>query len=226
MLFLRFRKRPKNIVIEYIESIGIAILFALVVRALFLQAFRIPTGSMEQTLLIGDFLLVNKFVYGATVPFTDWRLPAISEPESGDIVVFKYPKDQSLDYIKRCVAVGGQTVEIRDKELYVDGELFENPPGSIFMYDLIPKGIPEQGIFPRNQSFNRDNYGPYVVPDGHLFVLGDNRDNSLDSRYWGPLDRDLVVGKALIIYWSWDYREPLYKFFSKVRWSRIGDLIK
>ncbi|MCP4726061.1 MAG: signal peptidase I [bacterium] len=224
----KVKKRvQKNVIREYAESIGIAIIAALIIRALFIQAFRIPTGSMENTLLVGDFLLVNKFIYGARIPFTDWRLPAIREPKPGDIIVFKYPLDPDLDYIKRCIAVEGQTIEIKDKKIYVDGKLHENPEYVQFIDShIMRKGIPEPNIYPPGTNFNRDNYGPFVIPDGHLFMMGDNRDNSLDSRYWGILPKENVVGSALIIYWSWDHNIPLYKFFTKVRWSRIADLIK
>ncbi len=218
-------KTKKNLLREYLESIGIAIIAALIIRALFIQAFRIPTGSMEKTLLIGDFLLVNKFVYGVHIPFTDWKLPGITEPKPGDVVIFKYPKDRSLDYIKRCVAVGGQTVEIIDKVLYVDGKPFNETLSTQHIYNLMPKGVPDPGIFPEGSNYNRDNYGPFIVPDGYLFMMGDNRDNSLDSRYWGPLPEEYVIGKALVVYWSWDYSISYKEFIKKIRWNRIGDFI-
>ena len=216
---------------EYTESFAIAIIAALIIRALFIQAFKIPTGSMEDTLLVGDFLLVNKFVYGAQIPFTNWRLPAIQEPESGDVVIFKYPIDPSLDYIKRCIAVGGQTVELKDKVVYVDGVPMDFPPDIKNDYPLMAKGVPDPDIFyPEGYTmdtiFNRDNFGPITVPENHLFMMGDNRGNSEDSRFWGFVPRENVVGEALIIYWSWEYGVPLYKFFTKVRWSRIANLIK
>lgn len=222
------KKGPKrtNVIREYVESIGIAIIAALIIRALFIQAFRIPTGSMEGTLLVGDFLLVNKFVYGAEIPFTDWKLPAIKDPKPGDVIVFKYPKDPTLDYIKRCIAVAGQTIEIIDKKVYIDGKLFENPENIEFIDPRIyPKGLSEPSIFPVGSDFNRDNYGPIKVPEGHLFMMGDNRDNSLDSRYWGMMPLENVRGEALIIYWSWDYNVPFYNLIDKIRWSRIASLI-
>ena len=222
---------------EWTESIIVAVVAALIIRALFIQAFKIPTGSMEDTLLIGDFLLVNKVIYGSKIPFTDWRLPAIREPKPGDVIVFKYPLDRSLDYIKRCVAVGGQVVEIKDKVLYVDGEIFTNPPKAKFNDSFMEKGMHDPvGIFPPGANFNRDNWGPYKVPENHMFMMGDNRDSSQDSRYWGMLPRKDVVGKALIIYWSWDNTVPFYKFYiiiydvlsgkTKIRWSRIADIIR
>ena len=230
-------KSKKSTTREYSESIIIAVIAALIIRALFIQAFKIPTGSMEDTLLVGDFLLVNKFIYGSKVPFINLRLPAISEPKPGHIVVFKYPEDRSLDYIKRCVAIEGQTIEIKDKVLYIDGKIFSNPPKAKFDNALMEKGMHDpSGIFPPGSNFNRDNWGPYKVPENHLFMMGDNRANSLDSRYWGFLPREDVVGKALIIYWSWDNTIPFYKFYAiiynilrgktKVRWGRIANIIR
>jgi len=229
---LFFRKRSekykitKNVFRSYVEAFGIAIIIALLLRTLVIQAFRIPSGSMEDTLLVGDFLLVNKFIYGARIPWTDIRLPALKKPETNDIVVFKYPKDPELDYIKRCIAVEGQAVEIKDKTVYVDGEKIPLPQKAKFIDPVIrPSGVQDYDIYPPG-SGNRDNYGPVTVPEGYLFTLGDNRDNSLDSRYWGFLPEKNIVGSAMIIYWSWDKDVPFYNIFSKVRWSRIGDLIK
>lgn len=220
-------------------------LFTLVIMVFFIrvttvEAFRIPTGSMENTLLVGDFLLVNKFVYGIRtpdwlgIPFTDvgfsvpsYRFPGPRKVQQGDIIVFKYPKDRTLNYIKRCVAIPGQTVEVRDKQLYVDGELFENPPGSKFLSrSPIAPGIKERGIFgPKGCDWNHDNYGPITVPEGHYFVMGDNRDNSADSRYWGFLSEEDIVGKALIIYFSFDRYTRMNEFYNFVRWDRIGNWI-
>jgi len=213
-------------VIEYVKSFGIAIIAALIIRALIVQSYKIPSGSMEDTLLVGDVLFVNKFIYGAQVPFTDWHLPELRDPVSGDVVVFKYDGDPE-NYIKRCIAVEGQVVEIRDKQVFVDGQPF--PANNHIKYEspqVYPKEYAENGIFPPGFGFNRDQYGPIKVPEGHLFFLGDNRDNSIDSRYRGVIPRKNIIGKALIIYWSWDSIKPIYKIFTKVRWSRIGDLIK
>jgi signal peptidase I len=228
---------------ETIEGLLVALVAALILRQFVIQAFRIPTGSMEDTLLVGDFLLVNKFMYGAKTPdvigipltqidfFTipAIRLPKIKEPKQGDIVVFKYPKDPTLDYIKRCVAVSGQTLEIKGKVLYVDGKRFPDAPDGKYLYPAYPKGNEEYGIFPPGQGFNRDNYGPIVIPEGYLFMMGDNRDNSADSRYWGYLSKKNIVGEASIIYWSWDANIPILDIFDKIasiRWGRIGKLIK
>jgi signal peptidase I len=191
--------RTKSALREYVEAIVLALALTVAIRGLVVQAFRIPSGSMEDTLLVGDFLFVNKMVYGSEIDigWGDWRLvhyrfPAIHAPQRGDIIVFRFPEDPSRDFIKRCVATEGQRVEIRDKVLYVDGR----PQIEPYVIHTDPR------IQPRPSA--RDNFGPVVVPKGHLFMMGDNRDNSLDSRFWGPLAVDLVKGKAMIIYWSWD----------------------
>jgi signal peptidase I len=206
----RMRSRAKSTLREYLEAIVLAIVLTIVIRGLVLQAFRIPTGSMEDTLLVGDFLFVNKMVYGSEIDiglggerFFYYRFPAIREPKVGDIVVFRYPEDPSRDFIKRCVAVAGQQVEIRDKVLYVDGKAREEP----YVVHKDPHIIPRDA-----KGGQRDNFGPYVVPQGHMFMMGDNRDNSADSRYWGALPRDLVKGKAMFLYWSWDQDQRLPRF--------------
>ncbi|MFC1562211.1 signal peptidase I [candidate division KSB1 bacterium] len=212
--------------IEYTKSFGIAIIAALIIRALIIQSYKIPSGSMEDTLLVGDVLFVNKFIYGSIIPFTDVRLPEIRDPRSGDVVVFKYDGD-SNNYIKRCIAAGGQVVEIRGKVVYVDGKEFEEILHLKFEdSNIYPKDYAESNIYPPDFGFNRDNYGPVRVPEDHFFMLGDNRDNSIDSRYRGIIPRRNIIGKALIIYWSWDSIKPIYEVFSKVRWPRIADIIR
>ena len=300
---------------EYSESLFVALAIALVIRALVIYPFRIPTGSMEDSLLVGDFLLANKFVYGIRSP--DWigipytkigfkipffRTPGFRKPQQGDVVIFKYPRDDMLNYIKRCIATSGDTVEIRDKRVFVNGHRFANPLHSKFIDGRIyPDGFREPNIFPP-ESGNRDNYGPvrvpapgdtlhfskenrnawfenlqivlyeghkitlsrqgqtthltvnnqdrwttairmydladfsvdgtplnqlvYVVKNRHYFMMGDNRDNSLDSRYWGFLPERNVVGEGLIIYWSWDSKLPLYRLFKKIRLGRVLNLIR
>jgi signal peptidase I len=299
---------------SYMHSFLVALLIALVIRAVVIYPFRIPTGSMEDTLLIGDFLLANKFVYGLRSP--DWigipytkigfkipffRTPGIRKPVKGDVVIFKYPRDITLNYIKRCVGASGDTVFVRDKQLFVNGKRIPDAPKSKFIFDLYPAGVDEYAIFPPG-SGNRDNYGPvrvpapgdtfsfpasqkgkwferiqlmvyegnrvelrtggesivlsvenqaqwppaidrleassffmngkplsettYTVKNRHYFMMGDNRDNSLDSRYWGFLPERLVVGEALVIYWSWDPEVPLYRIFHKLRWERLLNLIR
>jgi len=227
-------RKKKGILREYAEAIIFAIVVASILRIFVVQAFRIPTGSMEDTLLVGDFLLVNKFIYGVRTPdkipilniHIPWvRLPGFKKPERGDIVVFKYPRNPDQDYIKRCVGLPGDTIEIRNKKVYVNGQPFPDPPHVKYSSYTMPPGLNEPGIYPPGAG-NRDNYGPVVVPEGHYFMLGDNRDNSLDSRYWGFLPEENIVGEAMIIYFSWDSRVPFYKFYKKIRWSRIGDIIR
>jgi signal peptidase I len=228
-------KRKKSIVREYVESFAVALILALIIKCSVVEAYKIPSGSMEDTLLIGDFLLANKFIYGSKVPLLPIRLPALREPKPGDIVIFKYPRDPKVNYIKRCVAVEGQTVEIKDKVLYVDGKKIPDPP----------RGKHTDPYVRHEGRDPRDNFGPYKVPPGYMFMMGDNRDNSADSRYWGPLPRELVVGKAMIIHWSWD-SDPnapvvtradllsipknvfynIIHFPKRVRWNRIGDIIR
>lgn len=225
--------RKKSIVREYVEAILVAVILALVIRTFLVQAFRIPSRSMEDTLLVGDFLLADKITYGAKIPFTNFRLPGLRDPRPGDIVIFQWPKDPKRDFIKRCVATAGQTVEIRDKALYVDNERVPDPSKAKHV---------RPGMLPRGMG-PRDNYGPFKVPPGALFMMGDNRDDSSDSRYWGTLAMKYVKGRALIIYWSWgeDKNAPRFRsvlsipkilvynlihFLWRVRWLRIGDIIR
>ncbi len=233
------RRKARGPVLDWTYTIIEVVLIVFIIRTAVVEAFRIPTGSMENTLLVGDFLLVNKFVYGVRTP--DWigipftqvgfsvpytRIPGFAEPKPNDILVFRYPNDQRINYIKRCVAVGGQTIEIRNKVVYVDGEAISLPPdGKLTDTRVIPRGIQMPQIVPRGMG-NKDNYGPVTVPEGHYMMLGDNRDNSADSRFWGFLPERLVLGKAMIIYFSWDKWVPIYKFWEKIRWIRFGKLIK
>ncbi|MCW5212479.1 signal peptidase I [Desulfobulbus sp. TB] len=209
-------KKQKSIACEYIEAILIALILALFIRTFVVQAFKIPSGSMLQTLLIGDHILVSKFIYGIKMPFTGKVLLPIKSPKRGDIVVFKYPKDPKLDYIKRVVATAGDTVEIKDKKVFINGKVPEKRYGEFKDPYILP---PSEGP--------RDNFGPITVPEGNIFVMGDNRDNSSDSRFWGFVDLHAVRGKAFIIYWSWDVKKSLLSWdrFASVRWSRIGDIL-
>jgi signal peptidase I len=212
--------RRKSVVREYGEAIVVAVALTLVIRTFVIQAFRIPTGSMEDTLLVGDFLFVNKFIYGANIPFTDATLPALRNPRRGDILVFKYPKDTSRDFIKRVIGLPGDTIEIRKKVVHVNGTALDEPYIRTTNPRTQPREYRDPLIYPPALEMgNRDNYGPYVVPDGHYFMMGDNRDNSDDSRFWGPLDGDLIKGKAIFLYWSWD------KGRTRPRLNRIGKLI-
>ena len=202
--------KTKGALRENIEAIVIAVILALFIRTFIVQAFKIPSGSMKNTLLIGDHILVNKFIYGVKIPFTDGKtLIPVSDPERRDIVVFKYPEDPDKDFIKRVVGVAGDTIEIKNKQLFVNGELQDDEPYAIHQ---------DGRIIPRQFS-QRDNFGPITVPAHSLFVMGDNRDNSHDSRFWGVVDLKAIKGKAFIIYWSWNSDA------FGVRWSRIGDLL-
>jgi signal peptidase I len=201
-------RTKKNIFREYGEAILIAVILALFIRTFVVQAFKIPSGSMKPTLLVGDHILVNKFIYGVKVPFSNITLIPVKDPKRGDIVVFKFPEDPKKDFIKRVIAVAGDTVQIRNKKVYINDKPMEDPYGSHLDPHLIPGG-----------ARPRDNLGPVTVPPNSLFVMGDNRDHSYDSRFWGFVNQSAVKGKAFIIYWSWD------KENSGVRWRRLGDLI-
>jgi len=200
--------KSKSTIREYVEAILIALLLALFIRTFVVQAFKIPSGSMLNTLLIGDHILVNKFIYGVKNPFNDNTWIPLTKPERRDIVVFKYPVNPKQDYIKRVIGVEGDTIEIKDKKVYVNGEP-QDENYSIFL---------DNKILPANVQ-GRDNMGPIKVPEDSLFVMGDNRDNSYDSRFWKFVDLKAVKGKAFILYWSWD-KENI-----SVRWNRIANLV-
>lgn len=202
----------KSALRENIEAILIAIVLALFIRTFVVQAFKIPSGSMKETLQIGDHILVNKFVYGIRMPFTQKTLISMHDPDRGDIVVFKFPEDPDKDFIKRVIAVGGDTVEIRDKKVFVNGKPAEYQQAVFTDERMIPANIQP-----------RDNMKQITVPENSLFVMGDNRDHSYDSRFWGFVKRSAIKGKAFIIYWSWDKEQDLVH---SVRWNRIGDLLK
>lgn len=215
-------RKPRSTFGENVKTILIAVLIAIFIRTFFVQAFRIPSGSMEDTLLVGDFLLVDKITYGAKFPGTSWRLPGLRKPRRGDILVFKDPRT-NRDFIKRCIAVGGETIEVRSNEVFIDGMPLHEP------YKVL-KWVP--GIV-------RENYGPRRIPAGTLFMMGDNRNNSQDSRYWNELALERVVGRAFVLYWSsntekapgWLERVPdspiplrgiLSLFLGRPRLTRIG----
>lgn len=213
----RVRRSPVR---ETVELVVIAVFIALVLRVFVVQAFRIPTASMEDTLLVGDFILVEKITYGprVNVGIAAGRLPGLRKPRTGDVAVFKYPIDPSVDFVKRLIAGPGQTVQIVDRKVYVDGELFPDPPGS--------KHI-EPEILPGSRS-NRDNYGPITVPDGQYFFMGDNRENSRDSREWGYVPVENIKGRAFMIYLSWepDPTIPWFNLIRKIRWSHLFRLVR
>ena len=209
-------KKPKSSLRENIEAIIIAIIIAMFIRTFIIQAFKIPSGSMLETLQIGDHILVNKFIYGIKIPFTDGKvLVSIKDPKKGDIVVFKFPVDPSKDFIKRVIATEGDTLEIIKKKLYVNGKLVKGAPYAIYR---------DNRIYPSNypipERAKRDNLKKITIPENKLFVMGDNRDNSHDSRFWGFVDLKAVKGQAFIIYWSWN------KSKFGVRWGRIGDILR
>jgi signal peptidase I len=264
------KKKPKKVkktfietTWDYIQSLGVALILALMIKASVVEAYKIPSGSMEKTLLVGDFLLANKFVYGMRlpIPFTDIRLPALADPKPGDIVIFKFPGDPRVNYIKRCVAIEGQKVKVINKEVYVDGKLVPLPAlgqhldaMNTYPYSTASRWLPGPNGSYLEKDGQRDNMPEVTVPKGMLFMMGDNRDNSADSRYWGFLDRKLVQGKAMMIHWSWTAYDPsdpsvtfprppevvlsnpwsivesigfnIYHLPERVRWSRIGTIIK
>lgn len=203
-------KSARRILWEYVEAIATALIFALLIRAYVVQAFKIPSGSMKPTLVVGDHLLVNKFLYGTVIPFTNKRVLVVRPPQRGDVIVFKYPKDPSRDFIKRIVGVPGDKVEERNKIVYVNDKRTIDSFTQHAEPDMIPAGVDP-----------RDTFGPVTVPKGEFFVMGDNRDRSYDSRYWGFVPYGNIAGEAFIIYWSWDgdfHHAPLFK--------RIGDIVR
>jgi signal peptidase I len=210
----------KSIVREYFESLVIAVVLALFIRTFVVQAFKIPTGSMEQNLLIGDHLLVNKFMFGPAPSSIERAVLPMKDIQRLDVVVFKYPEEPERDFIKRVIGLPGETVELRNKRVYVNGERLEEP----YVYYLEdPPPLPQEVELPNGpqglSADPRERYGPVTVPPGHYFVMGDNRDNSQDSRYWGFLPRENVKGKALVIYWS--YSADSGNIFAGTRWNRI-----
>jgi signal peptidase I len=204
--------KRKSLVREYAEAIGIAVLLALVIRTFVVQAFTIPSGSMMDTLLVGDYILVNKFIYGSEVPLTDLRVPGFRGPHRGDIIVFKYPQDEKRDFIKRIIGTPGDRVQVRGHQVIVNGralsESYTKP---------LDSPLAERGASPYcGYAYGCD---PTTVPADSYFVMGDNRDNSQDSRYWGFVKRDKIKGKAFLIYWSWDSDGHW------LRWWRLGKYI-
>ena len=205
--------KQKSDMQSWVRSLTIGILAVLVFRGMVAQAYQIPSGSMEKTLLVGDYIYINKMLYGPEIDLgmggmhlLHHRFPGFRKPHPGDIIVFRYPVDLRKDFIKRCVAVEGQTIEVRDKILYVDGKR-QDEPYAIHEDDrVIPAAMSP-----------RDNFGPITIPKGKIFMMGDNRDNSLDSRFWGPLSVDLVKGKAIFRYFSWD---------GEKNWPRFSQILR
>jgi signal peptidase I len=210
----------KSVIREYFESLVIAVILALFIRTFVVQAFKIPTGSMEPNLLIGDHLLVNKLVFGAYLSGVERTLLPMKDITRGNVIVFKYPEDPERDFIKRVVALPGEQIEVRQKRVYINGRLLEEPYAH---YLEQPPAVPEEiesGPDRHGAAGDlRENYGPVTVPPKHYFVMGDNRDNSQDSRYWGFLPRDYVKGRALVIYWS--YEAETGNVLTGTRWGRL-----
>ncbi len=227
--------RKKSAAREWAEAILVAVALALVIRTFVVQAFKIPSGSMLETLQIGDHLLVNKMTRGTIVeiPLTRivlFHVPRLREPQRGEILVFQFPRDLSRDFIKRVIGLPGEVLAIRDKRVYINGALIEEPyaiyrggsPSQAAAATLRMAANPVPACSAREGRYTqeRDDYGPCRVPEGDLFMMGDNRDQSEDSRAWGPLPMELIRGKAFLIYWSWDRERFL------PRGSRIGRLVR
>ena len=195
--------RWQKLLKEYVEALVVALVLALIIRTFIVQAFKIPSESMVETLLVGDHLLVSKFSYDIKVPFIDKALIKTGDPEHGDVIVFEYPENRDLDYIKRVIGLPGDTIELKDNVLYRNGQKVDEP------YKRVePQPVPGSKV----------NFGPITVPADKFFVMGDNRDHSQDSRYWGFVPREYIRGKAWVIYWSW-------AGITDVRWGRIGRII-
>ena len=200
--------KPKSKVKEYVESIIIAILIALFIRTFIICAYKIPSRSMVPTLLVGDHILVNKFIYGVKIPLLRKTIIPVSAPKRGEIVVFIYPNDRSKDFIKRVIGVAGDKIEIKNKKIFINDQEFKDSYGIFSDLLILPKSMQP-----------RDNFGPVIVPEKSIFVMGDNRDESLDSRFWGFVNLKDVEGKAFIIYWSWNRDEH------NLRWERLGHIL-
>ena len=230
---LRSQGKSSSKIYDLLKIFIAAVVLAYIIKTFIIQPFKIPTGSMEDTLFAGDMIIANKYIYGAwspsTFPLTDirvpgFRLPAFRDPEPGDVIIFKFPHDPAVDYIKRCIAIGGQSVEIKNKRVYVDGNYFSsdsiNPNIKHEDPDIIEYNKGYESVYPPGAG-SRDNYGPVTVPYGHVFVMGDNRDRSYDSRKWGFVPLDHIIGKAMIIYWSTATDDDF-----QIRWSRIGKTVE
>ena len=199
------KETKKSTLREYAEAIIIALVLALFIRTFIVQAFKIPSGSMKETLKIGDHILVNKFIFGPRIPYTDLRIFSFTKPKRGDVIVFLEPTDKKKDFIKRVIGLPGETLEVKDRQVYINGETLEE--------------VGYVNHLKRPFHSPLDKYGPIEIPENSYFMMGDNRENSSDSRVWGTLPFELIKGKAFMIYWSWDGPNR------RVRWKRIGDII-
>jgi signal peptidase I len=228
------KRKEKSKLRGWIEDIIFVAVAVFLIRTWVIHAFRIPTGSMENTLLVGDFLFANKFIYGLKIPFTYKRGFAIRDPKRSDVVIFRAPYEKR-NLVKRCMGVEGDTIEIKNKVVYINGKRLDEPYAQHIdpnIYPPLTLGVNdyqrdwERGRFFRMGGHVRDNFGPVLVPRDHLFMMGDNRDNSFDSRFWGPLHEKYVIGEAMVLYFSWNNKVPWYKIWAKVRWKRIGHIIR
>lgn len=231
--------KSKSLLREYLEALIIAVIFATFARTYVVQAFKIPTGSMEQNLLIGDHILVNKFVYGPADSRAERLLLPYNRVRRGDVVVFKFPENPHRDFIKRCVGVPGDEIEMVDKALFVNGKRVDDTD---YAYRTDSSVYP-RSVFLHESYRNRDNFGPVTIPADQYFFLGDNRDNSNDSRFWGPVPGDYIKGRAFMIYWSFNAEgdqqtwpgyigkarqlgHVMATFFSRTRWDRTFRLVR
>lgn len=233
---LNKRRSGLDFVWEWTKILAVSIVLFGIIRTFFVEAFKIPSGSMENTLQVGDFLLVNKLVYGAEVPFTHTRLPRLREPRRGDVIVFEYPEDPTKNFVKRLVGLPGDTVEMHDGSLVRNGQKVPE----IYVEHTEPDIDPSPEDFGWQRDYivrtaqaaggyhpSRNNWGPLVVPTGNYFVLGDNRDNSLDSRYWGFVPDSLVKGRPFVIYYSYaPDTVDSFAWLTHIRWTRLGERIK
>jgi signal peptidase I len=222
---------------ENVKSLAMVLIAVLLIRAVVVEATVVPTGSMQNTILIGDHLFLDKVLYGPQIPFTNIHLPAIKAYKRGDVVAFRYPVDPSIVFVKRLIGMSGDTIQVKQKQLYVNGKLMVEP--CVIHRDS--QVYPDSEWIPREQKI-RDNYGPVTVPEGYYFAMGDNRDESLDGRYWGFVPRENMVGEPIFIYWSYDAPtevwtgsdlgerikgdiDILLHFLTCTRWSRMGKII-
>ena len=230
---------PRSLLREYFEVLLITLIFAVFARTWSVQAFKIPTGSMEENLLVGDHILVNKFIYGPSLSSLESALLPTRSVRRGDVVVFKFPEDPTRDFIKRCIGLPGDEIEIVDKRIFVNGQKIEDLE---YTYRKDSRVYPTSVFLHESYRF-RDNFGPETVPDGHYFFMGDNRDHSNDSRFWGPVPADHIKGRALLIYWSFEQEgvsaewpgylgrarqltDVFMKFFTNTRWERSFNIVR
>jgi signal peptidase I len=222
---------------ENVKSLAMVLAAVLLIRAVVVEATVVPTGSMQNTILIGDHLFLDKILYGPQIPFTDVRLPAIKNYKRGDVIAFRYPVDPSIVFVKRLIGMPGDTIQVKQKELYVNGNLVQEP--CVIHRDS--QVYPDSEWIPREARI-RDNFGPVTVPPDHYFDMGDNRDESLDGRYWGFVPKENMVGEPIFVYWSFDAPtdvwtatdisdrirgdvDILVHFFTRTRWSRMGRIV-